>query len=70
VLPGGTDTPMGREVINSPEMRAFVENMHALKRLAAPEEIASSILHLASDAASFITGTAFLVDGGVSICRT
>jgi len=70
VLPGGTDTPMGREVINSPEMRAFVENMHALKRLAAPEEIASSILHLASDAASFITGTAFLVEGGVSICRT
>jgi NAD(P)-dependent dehydrogenase (short-subunit alcohol dehydrogenase family) len=70
VLPGGTDTPMGREVITSPEMRAFVENMHALKRLAAPEEIASSILHLASDAASFITGTAFLVDGGVSICRT
>lgn len=70
VLPGGTDTPMGREVINSPEMRAFVENMHALKRLAAPEEIARSILHLASDAASFITGTAFFVDGGVSICRT
>jgi NAD(P)-dependent dehydrogenase (short-subunit alcohol dehydrogenase family) len=70
VLPGGTDTPMGREVINSPEMRAFVKNMHALKRLAAPEEIASSILHLASDAASFITGTAFLVEGGVSICRT
>jgi len=70
VLPGGTDTPMGREVINSPEMRAFVENMHALKRLAAPEEIANSILHLASDAASFITGTAFFVDGGVSICRT
>jgi len=70
VLPGGTDTPMGREVISSPEMRAFVENMHALKRLAAPEEIARSILHLASDAASFITGSAFFVDGGVSICRT
>jgi len=38
--------------------------------LAEPEEIARSILHLASDAASFITGTAFLVDGGVSICQT
>lgn len=70
VLPGGTDTPMGRQVISSPEMRAFVENMHALKRLAAPEEIARSILHLASDAASFISGSAFFVDGGVSICRT
>ncbi|HEY9548233.1 MAG TPA: SDR family oxidoreductase [Kiloniellaceae bacterium] len=70
VLPGGTDTPMGRLVLTSPEMRSFVENMHALKRMAEPEEIARSILHLASEAGSFITGTAFLVDGGVSICRT
>jgi NAD(P)-dependent dehydrogenase (short-subunit alcohol dehydrogenase family) len=35
-----------------------------------PEEIARSVLHLASDAASFITGTAFLVDGGASINRS
>jgi NAD(P)-dependent dehydrogenase (short-subunit alcohol dehydrogenase family) len=70
VLPGGTDTPMGRVVIDSPEMRSFVENMHALKRMAAPEEIAQTMLHLASDAGSFITGTALLVDGGVSISRT
>src|SRR3546814_10832401 len=70
VLPGGTDTPMGRVVLTSPEMRTFVENMHALKRMAEQEEIARSILHLASDAASFITGPAFLVDGGVSLCRT
>ncbi|MGF1594103.1 MAG: SDR family oxidoreductase [Kiloniellaceae bacterium] len=70
VLPGGTDTPMGRVVVSTPEMRSFVEGMHALKRLAEPEEIARSMLHLASDAGSFITGTAFLVDGGVSICRT
>src|SRR3546814_13817442 len=61
---------MGRVVLTSPEMRTFVENMHALKRMAEQEEIARSILHLASDAASFLTGTAFLVDGGVSICRT
>src|SRR3546814_10263540 len=41
VLPGGTDTPMGRVVLTSPEMRTFVENMHALKRMAEPEEIRS-----------------------------
>src|SRR3546814_15647008 len=70
VLPGGTDTPMGRVVLTPPEMRTFVENMHALKRMAEPEETARSILHLASDAARFITGTDFLVDGGGSICRT
>jgi NAD(P)-dependent dehydrogenase (short-subunit alcohol dehydrogenase family) len=44
--------------------------MHALKRIATPEEIAKSVLYLASDASSFTTGTAMLVDGGVSIKRT
>jgi NAD(P)-dependent dehydrogenase (short-subunit alcohol dehydrogenase family) len=71
VLPGGTDTPMS--VTNAPgatpELKAYVESLHALKRMAQPEEIARSVLHLASDAASFVTGTAFLVDGGVSIAR-
>jgi len=70
VLPGGTDTDMGHAAANTPEAKAFVENLHALKRTAAPEEIARSVLHLASDASSFITGAAILVDGGVSICRT
>lgn len=70
ILPGGTDTAMGRSVASSPETRAFVEGLHALKRIAEPDEIARSVLHLASDAASFVTGTAMLVDGGVSIART
>jgi NAD(P)-dependent dehydrogenase (short-subunit alcohol dehydrogenase family) len=72
ILPGGTDTPAS--VTNAPgataETLAFVEGLHALKRLARPEEIARSALHLASDASSFVTGSAFLVDGGVSINRT
>lgn len=72
ILPGGTDTPAS--ITNAPgatpEVLAFVERLHALKRMALPEEIARSVLHLASDASSFITGTAFLVDGGVSINRT
>lgn len=70
VLPGGTDTPMGRSVANMPESLAFVENLHALKRTAAPEEIAQTVLHLASDASSFVTGASIPVDGGVSITRT
>lgn len=70
LLPGGTDTPMGREVINTPEIRSFVEGQHALKRLAEPEEIAQSALFLASQASSFMTGAALLVDGGMSINKT
>lgn len=70
ILPGGTDTPMGRSFANTPEARAFVEGLHALKRMASPEEIARSVLYLASDASSFTTGTAMLVEGGVSISRT
>jgi NAD(P)-dependent dehydrogenase (short-subunit alcohol dehydrogenase family) len=69
LLPGGTDTPMAQAMIGTPEGRRFVESMHALKRIAVPEEIAQSALYLASDASSFTTGTAMLVDGGVSINR-
>jgi len=67
LLPGGTDTPMGRIMANTPEAIAFISGLHALKRIATPEEIAKSVLYLASDASSFTTGTAMLVDGGVSI---
>jgi len=70
LLPGGTDTAMGRAVADTAEKRSFVESLHALKRLAAPEEIAKVALFLASDAASFVTGSAMLADGGVSINRT
>lgn len=72
LLPGGTDTPMN--VANMPDadpaLRPFVEGLHALKRMAAPEEIAHAALFLAAEAGSFVTGTAWLVDGGASICRT
>ncbi len=70
LLPGGTDTPMAHAMNSTEEAIAFVRNLHALKRIAAPEEIAQSALFLASSASSFMTGTAMLVDGGVSINRT
>ena len=72
LIPGGTDTPAS--ITNAPdatpEVVAFVEGLHALKRMAQPEEIAASALYLASDSASFTTGTMLRVDGGLSISRT
>lgn len=70
ILPGGTDTPMAREMNASPEAMAHVKSLHALKRLGTPEEVAQSVLYLASNASSFMTGAALLVDGGISISRT
>ena len=72
LVPGGTDTPAS--ITNAPnagpEVLAFVEGLHALKRIAQPEEIARAALFLASDASSFTTGSALFADGGVSITRT
>ena len=70
VLPGAVDTDMYREMNDTPDKQNFVINLHALKRVAAPEELARSVLYLASDDSTFVTGTASLVDGGASITRT
>src|SRR6476646_4483404 len=70
ILPGAVDTDMYREMNNTKESQSFITNLHALKRVARPEELARSVLYLASDDAAFVTGTASLVDGGASITRT
>jgi NAD(P)-dependent dehydrogenase (short-subunit alcohol dehydrogenase family) len=70
ILPGAVDTDMYRTMANTSEAQASMANLHALKRVATPEEIARSVLYLASDDAAFVTGTATLVDGGASITRT
>ena len=70
VLPGAVDTQMYRDMNDTPEATSFITNLHALKRVAQPEELARSVLYLASDDSSFVTGTASLIDGGASITRT
>ncbi len=70
ILPGAVDTDMYRDMNNTEESRAFITGLHALKRAATPDEIARSVLYFASDDSSFVTGTASLIDGGVSITRT
>jgi NAD(P)-dependent dehydrogenase (short-subunit alcohol dehydrogenase family) len=70
VLPGAVETDMYRAANDTAGKQDFITRLHALKRVAQPEEIAHAVLYLASDDASFVTGTASLVDGGASITRT
>lgn len=65
VAPGGVDTNIFDGMADIPAMQHMVRTNTPLGRFATPEEIAEPVLFLASDAASYITGTLLRVDGGV-----
>ena len=67
LLPGGTRTEMAG---SDPETLDWIAGIHALKRMAAPDEIARAALFLLSDHASFVTGSALYADGGNSIAKS
>lgn len=60
LLPGGVDTAMAGDSAQ----KEWAAGLHAMKRIARPEEIASAALFLASPMASFVTGSALFADGG------
>jgi NAD(P)-dependent dehydrogenase (short-subunit alcohol dehydrogenase family) len=60
LLPGGTATDMAGDAAQ----RDWAAGLHAMKRIAEPEEIARAALFLASDMASFVSGSALWADGG------
>ena len=71
VCPGTIDTPMLRQAAALAPVPAEVIDtcirMHPMGRIGTPEEVANVIAFLASDWASFITGTSLMVDGGLLI---
>lgn len=66
VCPGSVPTPMLDPVVNHPEMKAMLESKHPMGRFGTTEEIAEAVVWLCSDRASYVTGVAFPVDGGVT----
>ena len=71
VCPGAVDTPMLRWAVNldpNPEkVLQACDRIHAMGRMGQPQEVAKAIAFLASPSASFITGAALLVDGGMLV---
>lgn len=67
VCPGVTNTPRVSSSKGGEQMTAILASMHPMNRLAKPEEIASAAVWLCSNEASFITGHALPVDGGMTI---
>lgn len=68
VAPSGAVTPLTLGMIEGKDVQSILHklgNAYPLRRLADPIEIANAIVYLSSDAASFITGSTLIVDGGV-----
>ena len=63
VGPGFIHTPLVEKSL-TPEVLQFLESQHALQRLGQAEEVAELVAWLASDGASFATGTYYPIDGG------
>jgi NAD(P)-dependent dehydrogenase (short-subunit alcohol dehydrogenase family) len=70
VSPGPIDTDIVAKMLLSPETEQYVKDQLRsavpMGRFGAPEEVAEAVLFLASDAASFITGSEIVVDGGAT----
>ena len=66
VCPGFVDTPLIAENTANEKWMAYMNMRTPMHRLADPEDVAGSVVFLASDMAQFITGTSIVVDGGFS----
>jgi NAD(P)-dependent dehydrogenase (short-subunit alcohol dehydrogenase family) len=67
LAPGTVKTPINRGELDDPDKTKKYLDMTPLGRFAEAEEIASAALFLASDDASYVTGTILVVDGGMSV---
>jgi glucose 1-dehydrogenase len=65
VAPGAIETPINTKLLNDPEKLNALLNNIPLGRLGQPQDVASLVAFLASSDADYITGSTFVVDGGL-----
>ena len=66
ISPGGIETPAIADLLAIPEVRAEAVSQNLLPRLGKPADVVSLAVFLASDQAGYITGSDFVVDGGLT----
>ena len=67
IAPGAIHTPIDADVEADPEKMVALLKEIPLSRMGQPEEVAKLALYLASDAAAYVTGSTYVIDGGLSI---
>ena len=69
VCPAVIKTPMAEAAFADPVFRKMTYEQHAIGRVGEPEEVASAVMFLCSDDASFLTGIALPIDGGFMLFK-
>jgi glucose 1-dehydrogenase len=66
IAPGAIETPINRTLLNDPATLAALTAQIPLGRLGQPDDVAGLAVFLASDDAAYVTGSTYVVDGGLT----
>jgi glucose 1-dehydrogenase len=67
IAPGAIETPINTNLLRDPKKLSALLTHIPAGRLGQPEDVAGLAVFLASDEASYVTGSTFVVDGGLSV---